>query len=186
LKIAQKWRKRLNLPIDFTWIKVENNMAEPDHNQQVYFGISGAHDSYTDPEYMRDHPMVLGSFGMLPQWDKIDKHKMEYTLDTIMKKWNWPSTWGWDYPMTAMCATRLGRPKTAIKALLMDVQKNTYLKNGHNYQSDRLRIYLPGNGGLLKTVAMMCAGWEGCDTHNPLFPDNGKWDVKWEGLKKSQ
>ena len=64
----------------------------------------------------------------------------------------------------------------------MDKQTNTYLKNGHNYQNDRLRIYLPGNGGLLAAVAMMCAGWDGNDLPTPGFPKNGAWDVRWENL----
>ncbi|HKJ42695.1 MAG TPA: hypothetical protein VKA27_11415, partial [Sunxiuqinia sp.] len=63
------------------------------------------------------------------------------------------------------------------------VQKNTYLKNGHNYQSPRLTIYLPGNGGFLTAISMMCAGWDGCTTKNPGFPKNGKWNVKWENLE---
>ncbi len=184
LKTAQKWRKRLNLPVDSVWKKVKNKLAAPDHNNKVYFGIKGATNSYSNPDYMRDHPMVLGSYGMLPKWEKIDPNKMENTLETIISRWNWLSTWGWDYPMVAMCATRLGKPKTALKALLMDTQKNTYLKNGHNYQSDRLRIYLPGNGGLLKAVALMCAGWKGCKKKNPGFPDNGNWNVKWEDFEK--
>lgn len=29
-------------------------------------------------------------------------------------------TWGWDYPMTAMNAARLGEPEKAVGALLMD------------------------------------------------------------------
>ena len=41
---------------------------------------------------------------------------------------------------------------------MMDVPKNRYLANGHNYQDDRLPIYLPGNGGLLAATAMMAAG----------------------------
>ena len=49
--------------------------------------------------------------------------------------------------MTAMTATRLGLPEKAIDALLMNIATNTYLPNGHNYQDDRLTIYLPGNGG---------------------------------------
>jgi hypothetical protein len=61
--------------------------------------------------------------------------------------------------------------------------KNTYLVNGHNFQSERLRIYLPGNGGLLAAVAMMAAGFEGSDIENPGFPKDGKWEVKWEALK---
>ena len=36
----------------------------------------------------------------------------------------------------------------------MDVTKNRYLANGHNYQADRLPIYLPGNGVLLTTIAI--------------------------------
>ena len=63
-------------------------------------------------------------------------------------------------------------------------QKNTYLPNGHNYQDDRLRIYLPGNGGLLTTIALMCAGWDGCMIDTPGFPKDGNWNVKWEGLAK--
>ena len=57
--------------------------------------------------------------------------------------------------MAAMSAVRLGEPELALEFLLKDVQKNTYLKNGHNYQSERLRVYLPGNGGFLTTIAMM-------------------------------
>lgn len=45
----------------------------------------------------------------------------------------------------------------------MNKRTNTYLPNGHNYQDPRLRIYLPGNGGLLTAIALMCAGWDGCE-----------------------
>jgi hypothetical protein len=83
-----------------------------------------------------------------------------------------------------MTAARLNRPTQAIDALLMDVQKNTYLKNGHNYQDQRLRLYLPGNGGLLAAVAMMAAGWDGNTKPNPGFPDDGTWKVRWEGFKR--
>ena len=86
--------------------------------------------------------------------------------------------------MVAMAATRLGMPGKAIDALMMNVQTNTYLVNGHNYQDDRLRLYLPGNGGLLSAVALMCAGYDGCKEINPGIPKNGKWKVKWEGLKR--
>ena len=86
------------------------------------------------------------------------------------------------FPLTAMCATRLGRPDAAIDALLMDVPTNTYLVNGHNWQNSSLRCYLPGNGGLLTAVAMMCAGYDGCLQKNPGFPKDGRWRVRWEGL----
>ena len=157
-----------------------------------------------------DHPAVLGVCGMLPIPQKVphplkdevylkkekqylntllyNGEKMKQTLDWVMKHWNWATTWGWDYGMIAMCAARLGDPETALKALLIDTQKNTYLKNGHNFQTaDRLRIYLPGNGALLTAIAMMCAGWDGCkEPLNPGFPKDGTWNVRWEGLQRMQ
>ncbi len=56
--------------------------------------------------------------------------------------------------------------------------------NGHNFQDGRLRIYLPGNGGLLTVAAMMCTGYDGNNEYLPGFPDNGKWKIKWEKLSK--
>ena len=51
---------------------------------------------------------------------------------------------------------------------------------GQRHRTVRLRLYLPGNGGLLTAVALMCAGWDGCKEKNPGFPAG--WDVEWEGL----
>ena len=42
---------------------------------------------------------------------------MKNTFNDIEKSWNWERTWGWDYPMAAMCATRLGKPEQAIEVL---------------------------------------------------------------------
>ena len=182
LSTAQKWKERLNLDKDEKWEDVRLKLAEPDHANGVYLGIQGATESYTNHELMEDHPVVLGAYGILPSWDKLDPEVMRETMHVIAERWDWPSTWGWDYPMAAMSATRLGEPEMALEFLLKDVQKNTYLKNGHNYQSERLRIYLPGNGGFLTTIGMMCAGYEGCTTINPGFPKDGKWNVKWENI----
>lgn len=135
-----------------------------------------------------DHPAVLGACGLLPDYGLYDKATMQKTLNWVMDNWNWDTTWGWDYGMTAMCAARLGDGENAVKALLIDKGKNTYLVSGHNYQEPkRLRLYLPGNGALLDAIAMMCAGWDGCpEIDNPGFPQDGKWNVKWEGLRKMQ
>jgi hypothetical protein len=86
--------------------------------------------------------------------------------------------------MVAMTATRLGMANKAADALLMDIQTNTYLVNGYNYQDDRLRIYMPGNGGLLTAIAMIVAGYDGNKTLLPGISKNGQWKVKWEGLKR--
>jgi hypothetical protein len=123
---------------------------------------------------MSDHPIVSGISGVLPFTRLVDPEILGNSLDTINKKWNWNTTWGWDFPMLAMSAASLGRAEQAMDFLLMDAPKNRYLLNGHNYQDARLAIYLPGNGGLLTAVAKMCV--------SDQFPHNGKWKVKWENL----
>jgi hypothetical protein len=184
LSIAQKWRQRLQLPRNKKWDDVLNKLSPlPVQDNKYLFTESGI-DSYTNPEYKTDHPSVFGALGMLPGTLLVDTIIMKNTFDWIWNNWSWKDTWGWDFPMTAMTATRLGMPDKAIDALLMPVQTNTYLNNGHNYQDNRLTIYLPGNGGLLAAIAMMCAGYEGSKLANPGIPKDGKWKVRWEGLKK--
>jgi hypothetical protein len=129
---------------------------------------------------------MLAAFGMLPPSPLINEQIMRATLRSVMNTWEWKSTWGWDYPMIAMTAARLGETETAIDALLMKEEKNNFLANGHNYQRPNLPLYLPGNGGLLYAVAMMAAGWDGAPPRpTPGFPANGRWDVRWEGLRRS-
>jgi hypothetical protein len=127
---------------------------------------------------------MLAALGVLPG-EMVDRETMRRTLKTVMKVWDWPSTWGWDYPMTAMTAARLGEQKIAIDALLQDTPKNKYLPNGHNYQRPNLPLYLPGNGGLLYAIALMTAGWKGApNIHAPGFPQDGSWTVKAEGFDR--
>ena len=213
LSVANKWRERQGKPRNAEWDRIVNNMSPlPKNADGIYTAglpkgktdnlksfdpfdavASGAKpvvSTETFAEKCRnDHPAVLGPFGMLPSGSVCrDAIATSKTLDRVMQNWNWATTWGWDYGMTAMAAARLGQPETALKALLIDTQKNTYLPNGHNFQtSDRLRIYLPGNGALLTAVAMMCAGWDGCpQAINPGFPQDGTWNVRWEGLQRMQ
>ena len=184
LSTAQKWRQRLGLQPDKKYELVLQKLSALPQQDGVYLTTESSPDSYTNPKLKTDHPSVLGAYGMLPYNNKLDTVVMKRTFNLIWDSWRWKNTWGWDFPMTAMTATRLGQPERAIEALFMPVQTNTYLANGHNYQNSRLRLYLPGNGGLLAAVALMCAGWDGCSTTNPGFPKDGKWVVKWEGLKK--
>lgn len=81
-----------------------------------------------------------------------------------------------------MTATRLNQPSLALEGLFKNIKTNTYLANGHNYQDERLTIYLPGNGGILAAVALMCAGYDGSKISNPGFPKDGTWKVRWENL----
>jgi hypothetical protein len=177
LGIAREWRKRLGEEPDTDWDRVYEGLSPLPIIDGVYATAEGV---WVDT----DHPSHLMALGFLPG-ERVAPAIMRRTLARVMKSWKWDKTWGWDYPMTAMTAARVSEPETAIDALMMNVPKNRYLANGHNHQDDRLPIYLPGNGGLLAVTAMMAAGWDGApERHAPGFPDNGKWQVRWEGLQK--
>lgn len=182
LGVAQEWRMRLGLAPDVDWQRVIDGLSALPQKDGLYYPAESATDAYTNPRYRGDHPAVLATFGFLPATKGLDTTVMHTTFDWIAQHWDWPTTWGWDYPLMAMTATRLGLPEKAIDALLMPVKKNTWLIDGHNYQDARLRIYLPGNGGLLAAIALMCAGYDGCRTADPGIPP--KWKVRWEGLSR--
>lgn len=183
LATAERWRRRLGLPPTSKWTEVRTKLSPLPRQGHRYLFAESAPGSYTDPVYRTDHPSVLCALGFLPQVPMTDTSVMHATFDWIWDHWTWQHTWGWDFPMVAMTATRLGLPEKALDALLMPVTKNTWLANGHNYQDGRLRLYLPGNGGLLSAIALMCAGYEGSGPL-PGFPKDGRWKVRYEGLNK--
>lgn len=183
LETAQQWRQRLGLPRDPKWDNVLHKLAPLPVADGKYLFTETTPDSYTNPKWNADHPAVLNALGFVPG-PGIDHSTMANTLDWIWKNWNWPDTWGWDYPSIAMTAARLNEPDRAIDALLLDTPKNHYGLNGHVYQRPGLTIYLPANGGLLYAVALMAAGWDGAPHRNaPGFPDNDQWNIRWENLQ---
>lgn len=180
LETAQQWRKHLGLPRNEKWDHVIRNLSALPIRNGVYSAIES--EPYTNSS---DHPSMLGALGLLPKTPLVDTETMRKTAMLVYKTWQWPDTWGWDYPMLAMTAARTGLPELAVDAFFIDSKKNLYWPNGHNYQRENLPLYLPGNGGLLTATAMMAAGWDGApDVHAPGFPTNGNWTVKWENLKK--
>lgn len=189
LSVAQKWRERRGLPRIDKWDDIIGHLSPLPENDSIY--LAGINVKPVSNEYLQkcrtDHPAVLAACGMLPHQPLYKDEKMKTTYDWIIRNWDFSTMWGWDFGVLAMTAARLGEPAKAVDALLMKVQKNTYLNNGHNYQDARLKLYLPGSGSLLEAIAMMCAGWDGCpNIQNPGFPQDGNWNVKWEGLKKMQ
>ena len=208
LTVAQQWRERQGKPRHKEWDDIIAKLAPlPQTKEGIYTAglpkgnttvlpsfdpfdapAKTTHESFTE-KTRNDHPACIAPFAMLPSALLCcDPVAAQSTLTWVMQNWNWQTTWGWDYGMIAMAAARLGRPETALDALLIDMQKNTYLKNGHNFQTtDRLRLYLPGNGALLTAIAMMCAGWDGCqEPLNPGFPKDDTWNVRWEGFHRMQ
>ena len=145
LKTAQRWRERLGMKRNPDWDRVINSLSQLPVRDGVYLAHENCPQTYTERNY--DHPSMLGALGVLPG-DGVDRETMRRTLHKTMKEWQWDQTWGWDYPLTAMTAARLGESRIAIDALLMTTEKNRYLPNGHNWQRQNLPCYLPGNGGL--------------------------------------
>ena len=191
LRTAQLWRERLGLPREAKWDEMLAKLSKP----PVAEGLCRDVENVALPTNLR--PTPKGKFLARPAWfeaygcmrgDEINKEAMSATFEKIFNETKegcqW-AYWGCDFPMMAMTAARLGRPKDAVDALLLDVPTNVVLANGFNNAGST--PYLPGTGGILWAGAMMAAGWDGCpDKHAPGFPDDGSWVVKWEGLKKAQ
>jgi len=183
LRIAQNWRGRLGLQRVAEWDRVIEKLSAMPSLDGVYLAHENCPETFTKRNI--DHPSMLGALGYLPG-DDADRETMRRTLFRTITQWKWDQTWGWDYPLTAMTAARLGERKLAVDALLMSTEKNRYLPNGHNYQRPNLPCYLPGNGGLLYATAMMAVGWKGApQTSAPGFPDDGSWNVRAEGFNSS-
>ncbi|HXI25436.1 MAG TPA: hypothetical protein VNG71_16340 [Pyrinomonadaceae bacterium] len=180
LQTAQRWRERLGMKRNPEWDRIIASLSALPTRDGVYLAHENCPQTFTERNH--DHPSMLGALGMLPG-DRVDRETMRGTLKKVMSDWQWDKTWGWDYPLTAMTAARLGETKIAIDALLMNTEKNRYLPNGHNWQRPNLPCYLPGNGGLLYAIAMMAGGWSGAPRNPaPGFPDDGSWKVRAENL----
>lgn len=180
LEMASNWLNRLGEKVPAKWREVASKIAKPTHQDGVYLAHENCPDTFT--KYNIDHPSMVGALGILPG-TLIEPEIMKNTLERIYKEWQWDTSWGWDFPMCAMSAARLGEGELAVNFLLMDVTKNRYLPNGHNYQDETLTAYLPGNGGLLTAVAMMVAGWHGHEhEHCPGFPKDGSWKINYENI----
>jgi hypothetical protein len=185
LEAAQQWRIRLGLPRDPKWDDVLHKLAPYPVSDGKYLFTETTPDSYADPKWRVDHPAVLDALSYIAA-PGVDNVTMSNTLDWVCANWDWSRTWGWDYPLIAMTAARLGEPDRAVDALLLDSPVNHYALNGQVYQRPGLSIYLPANGGLLYAVAMMAAGWDGAPNRDaPGFPDNGQWNVHWENLERA-
>ncbi|MFU8946193.1 hypothetical protein ACLRGF_05600 [Mycetocola zhadangensis] len=167
LEIAQLWRERSGSDRHTTWSTVQDNLAPPHVEDGRYTAIA------TEPYLRRDdHPALLAALGVVPPTPLIDPAIMTSTLTNVLETWDWPSAWGWDFPVIAMTASRLGKADIAIDALLRDEIKNRFTVVGHNSQMGSiLPIYLPGNGSLLAAVSMLATNG---------FPDS--WDVQTEGF----
>ena len=155
--------------------------------------------------FNRDHPSFLAALGLLPGRG-IERAAMRRTLAAVVEHWDMRQIWGWDLPMMAMTAARLGDTELAVDLLLRDEPNFRFGRAGMtprvqydpSYDSNDTvdgarkcsagkgfrcvaEAYFPSNGALLLAVGMMAAGWDGQTAPQPGFPGEG-WVVRSEGL----
>jgi hypothetical protein len=200
LGVAQQWRERLQLPRDKKWDDVIARLSPLPVKDGTYVALESNPDTWENINSRHDHPEMLMPLGVLPGGQDVDRATMMRTLDAVMKSWDWETKiWGWDYPMIAMTATRLGRPDLAMEVLLRDGPNNRYSANGHCPQGSdaalpknapprarkrEIAVYLPANGAFLSAVALMVAGSDESKDLHPGIPKDGTWTVRAEGFRR--
>lgn len=199
LGLAQQWRERRGLPREKSWDDALARLSPLPVKDGKYVALESTPDTWDNVASRHDHPSMLMALGMMPETPVVDRATMNRTLDAVLQHWDWQTKiWGWDYPMIAMTATRLGRPEVAMEVLLRDGPNNIYLPNGHApVRSDEalpanappgarrreIAVYLPASGSFLAAVSLMLGGWDGAPGENPGIPRDGTWVVKAEGWK---
>lgn len=212
---ARAWRVRRGLLSEPLWDRVIAKLSPMTRRDGRYLAVENDPDLWTRAASdqcrghavedcpNRDHPSFLMSYGLIGS-DRIDRETMRATLRAVERDWDLRQTWGWDYPMVAMTAARLGEPEDAVAWLFKDQKNNQWCVSG---MTPRVHLesflspsqyagaggadgagyrraaetYFPSNGALLLAVGMMAAGWDGSAGTAPGFPKRG-WVVRSEGL----
>lgn len=218
LGTAQLWRERRGLARNAEWDRVIAGLAPPPERDGLLLPVESAPDFWriaaspgcsrhaTAPRCLnRDHPSFLMAFGLIP--GRVDSAVMRRTLAAAESHWDLRQTWGWDFPVAAMTAARLGAPDKAVDWLFRDLPNNRWGVSGmtprvHREAEKQLvgpaaanagagldgpgyaraaETYFPSNGSLLLAIGMMAGGWDGSAGAAPGFPRRG-WKVRAEGL----
>ena len=162
LSVAQKWKVRQNLPVPAEWTHVLQNLAPLpiDNATQTYAVYEGIPNMWIDPNTYYDHPAMSGIYGLLPPPPSLNLTIMSNTASKIASKWDFANLFGWDFPMLAMNAARLGDIQAAVGYLL---DKHWEFDDvGMPVGGVRVPTpYFPSSGGLLLAVAMLAGGWDG-------------------------
>jgi len=214
LATAQDWRVRLGLPKNPKWDDVLFRLSKLPEKDGLYLAAESQPDLWerarspqcsgtnTAPDCPdQDHPSFVAALGLLPGWG-ADRETMRRTLKAVIADWDLRQTWGWDWPMLAMTATRLDEPQMAVNFLLTDAknfqfgasgmtprvhiltdtsQNATGSQDGPGYRRSA-ETYFPSNGSFLLAVGLMVAGGQSVHELNPGFPPDGQWIVHSEGI----
>ncbi len=186
LQTALKWQARLGVSENKKWRDVLKNLAPLPIENGVYVTFEGVEDMWNKLNF--EHPALIGAYGMIPNIG-IDKKVFKKTYASVLKHWQFDKIWGWDFPMLAMAASRIGDREGAINALVHSSKNFQF--DEHGLATGGPFPYMPSNGGFLTALAMLAGGWDDADEDafdaiHLGFPKNSKWKVKAEGFNKRQ
>ncbi len=189
LTTAQAWRQRRGQPRKPEWDRALERIAPPPVRDGLYLPAASVPGFWRDAQSPgccgtaagpscknRDHPSFLMAYGFIPG-ARIDRETMRRTLAAMEATWDRRQTWGWDFPMIAMTAARLGEPDKAIDWLFASTKNNQWGPTGMTprvHLDEHAEDLVPAIGGA-GGVAM---------AHNPdgpgyrraaeaYFPSNG-------------
>jgi hypothetical protein len=142
LSTAQAWRERRGLARRADWDAALARIAPPATRDGLYLPVESIPDFWTTAQSAecrgnaaaercknRDHPSFLMAYGFI-RGARIDPATMRRTLDAMEANWDLRQTWGWDFPMIAMTAARLGQPEKAVDWLFADRKNNQWGRTG--------------------------------------------------------
>ncbi|KAG4412693.1 hypothetical protein IFR04_014158 [Cadophora malorum] len=181
LNIASLWKSRQNLPIPSTWTHVNSHLAPLPVINNTYAVYQDIPNMWIDPNTYYDHPGMTGIYGLLPPGPGFNLTVMQNTAEKVKSIWDFENLFGWDFPMLAMNAARLGDSEQAVEYLLDEL----WMFDDVGMPVGGVRVptpYFPSSGGLLLAVAMMAGGWDGCGGGS-RWPKG--WDVRVEGFEKA-
>ncbi|KAH7085246.1 Six-hairpin glycosidase-like protein [Paraphoma chrysanthemicola] len=177
LDVASKWRTRQNLPIPETWTHVYDNLAPFPTEDGTYVTYERIPSMWTNSSYTEDHPGLLGIYGWLPPDPTFNLTTFNATIAKVHETWNFPFSYGWDFPLLAITEARRGDAERAVGQLL-DVN-NAFDALGMPEGGTRVPTpYFPSAAGLLLAVGMMAGGWDGAE--GMVWPAG--WEVEAEGF----
>ncbi|KAJ7791707.1 Six-hairpin glycosidase-like protein [Mycena olivaceomarginata] len=196
LGFAESWLEKLGEPVPSNWTTVKNGLAKLPVDNGTYKVYEDVNDDFwTDRTYINDHPALAGLNGWLPPTEGLDLETSRLTTEKVWASWNVSNLWGWDFPLLAMSAARIGEQEQAVEFLLHPLFR--FDDVGMPIGGVRWVLFFfwltlagsqrrtsPDPGALLYAVALMAHGWDGSNGTAPGFPAEG-WNVRAEGLSKA-
>lgn len=189
LETAQQWRVRKGQARRADWDQALAKIAPPPMHDGLYLPIENLPDFWetaaseacrehaSQPQCKnRDHPSFLMAYGFIPG-ARIDPEAMRRTFEAVEANWDVRQTWGWDFPMMAMTAARLGEPDKAVDWLFADLKNNQWGVTGMtprvhlDEHADELVPVSAGAGGVAMAINPDGPGYRrAAETY---FPSNG-------------